>query len=401
MAGISWLRIASGAVVASVAAWALAGEFGRGPMPEEGVLLLRNGEVLEGKISRVGELYYVALPSAGHQERPDHPLDGQKAALPNAWSGGEIRVKAADVELACRSLEEGYRRKRAATKPGDADAHVRLAQWCLRHGLLGHAGLELADALEADPTHPMIGLLERRLKLAVEPPPSAPARSVDQTPSLEELDHLVRRLPPGSVETFTQTIQPLLTNYCAAGGCHGPRSEGKFQLLRMPPGRPPLRRLTQRNLQAVLAWVDREDPAASRLLTVPIAPHGTAKKAVFGQAQAEQYKRMVDWVCLLSNHPAAKVPESVAPKEKPPVRAMPAELPAADRSAPKTPGGAGRRPRAGSKQEAPQKPPAQAPSVRRGGPPSAFTPVDPFDPEIFNRRYFGHSERRAESEGSD
>ena len=35
------------------------------------------------------------------------------------------------------------------------------------------------------------------------------------------------------------------------------------------------------------------------------------------------------------------------------------------------------------------KPQIVAPSVKRGAQIEQFTPADPFDPEIFNRRYFG------------
>jgi len=352
-----------------------------GPAPQEGVLLLRNGEAIEGKISRVGELYYVALP------------------------GGQIRVKAAEVDFCCRSLDEAYRRKRAGSQSGDVHAHLRLAQWCLRHDLLGSAGEELADALEADPNHPMIAVLERRLKTATEPPPQhATAAPADQAPSPEELDRLIRGMPPGAVETFTQTIQPLLINHCGTAGCHGPQSPSQFRLLRIPPGRPASRRLTQRNLQAVLPWVNRDDPAASPLLTTSIQPHGAATKAVFSEAQVGQYRRMVDWVYLLAKRPAAEVPETVASKEEPPVRAMPAESPGRDSPPPKTRNKsdrqpADRRPTAGA-DAGQQKPSAPTSSVKRGAPLPGFVPVDPFDPEIFSRRYFGKGEPRPQPEGS-
>ena len=375
-----------------------------GPVPQEGVLLLGNGEAIEGKISRVGELYYVALP------------------------GGQIRVKAAEVDFCCRSLDEAYQRKRASIRgthaswvptegwSGDVHAHLRLAQWCLRHGLLGCAGEELAAALEADPNHPMIAVLERRLKMAVEPPPQhAPAAPADQTPSPEELDRLIRGMPPGAVETFTQTIQPLLVNHCGAAGCHGPQSQGQFRLLRAPLNRPASRRLTQRNLQAVLPWVNREDPAASPLLTAPIHPHGTAAKAVFGEGQVGQYQRMVDWVYLLAKRPAAEVPETVASKEQPPVRAMPAESPGLDSPPPKTPNTSDPQPAdqqpadpqpadpqpAAGTDSGQQKPTAPASSVQRGAPLPVFVPVDPFDPEIFNRRYFGKPDSVPQGQGSD
>jgi hypothetical protein len=234
----------------------------------------------------------------------------------------------------------------------------------------------------------MIGVLERRLKMAMEPPSPRPppAKPICPAPSAEELDRLVRGMPPGSVKTFTETIQPLLMNRCAASACHGPRSESGFRLVRIPSGRPPGRRLTQRNLHAVLPWVDREDPAASRLLTTPIRPHGTAKTAVFTNHQIAQYKRMVDWVYRVARVPTPELPATVAPKEQPPVRAMPAEsrerdLPPQDVSAPSD--------QQSGADSGQQKPPVLGPSVQRGAPLPVFVPVDPFDPEIFNRRFFG------------
>ena len=88
-------------------------------------------------------------------------------------------------------MEDGYRRKRAGIQLGNVHSHLELAQWCLRHGLLGPAATELADATAADPTHPMILVLRHRLKMAMEPPPSpnAQAKAISG-PSNDELDRV-------------------------------------------------------------------------------------------------------------------------------------------------------------------------------------------------------------------
>lgn len=330
-----------------------------GPLPEQGVLLLRNGQSIQGKITRAGELYYVALPH------------------------GEIRVKAADVEFCCRDLEQGYRRKRAAICVGNVQDHLRLAQWCQGHGLLGYAARELADAIDADPRHPMIGVLKRRLDLARQPPkePSQPAKPIDRPPSPEDLDGLVRGLPSGSVESFKQAIQPMLINHCTAAACHGPDTQAKFRLLRIPVGRPPSRLVTQRNLQATLQSVDRQQPAASPLLTVPVRPHATAKTAIFTNRQVAQYQRLVEWVRQVADRPEAKVPATVVPKEKPPVQAMAAESPGPGFHSPP----ADQQPAVEPKLKDPF---AETFPLQPDLPGVQFVPIDPFDPEIFNRRYF-------------
>jgi hypothetical protein len=117
----------------------------------ENMLVLRNGQIIQGQVSRVGDMYYVALPH------------------------GEIRVAAAEVEFSCENIDHAYRRKRAAIKPGDSDGHLRLSLWCQRHRLLSAAAGELASAMAEDPNNPLIAAVERRLRAALEPKPTAVA----------------------------------------------------------------------------------------------------------------------------------------------------------------------------------------------------------------------------------
>ena len=212
--------------------------------------------MIEGQISRNDDHYRVGLPY------------------------GEVRVRVIDVEFCCHTLEEGYERKRAAIQVGNVQDHLELAQWCERHGLLDLATNELSAAAAIEPNHPMLAVLRRRLQLAREPPPEASESPVGvAAPTAEELDRMVRGMPPGAVETFTQVVQPLLMNHCTSSGCHGPQSQTRFRLMRTPVNQPAGRRLTQRNLQAVLEYVDYNAPSSSRLLTVISGPHGPELRA--------------------------------------------------------------------------------------------------------------------------
>jgi len=368
------VRIAA-AMHALCAVWVLAAEPSHlRPVPS--VLLLQNGQALAGNISRAGDTYFVGLPN------------------------GEIRVKAGDVELWCRDLEEGYQRKRAAIRPGDVRDHLELARWCIHHGLEEHARSELDDASAADPRHPMIGLLRRRLQAAARPAEhpvgvAKPADPPDLPVSVEELDRLVRGMPHGSVEAFAQSIQPLLVNNCAAAGCHGPNAESEFRLLRPPPGGAPSRRLTQRNLYATLQWIDREEPEASSLLTTVLRPHGTATTPIFTHRQVAQYQQLARWVGQLAQRPKPTVPATVDLHCGAGGRAMPSEpsagdLPRAEGPAAADPLGAAPWHGAGSAVDSGQPGASTIPfGPERQPPPSPFVPIDPFDPEIFNRRFFG------------
>jgi len=389
------------------------------------ILLLRNGRTLEGRIARAGDYYYVAV------------------------AGGQVRIGADQVELWCADLEDGYRRKRAAIHPGIVEDHLRLAHWCLRQRLFDHAAAELADARRAEPMHPMIALLARQLAAAQNPPAPQPPLSLSAAaarpkpqggPTPEELDAMVEQLPREAVETFARTIQPLLINTCGSAACHGPGAHSEFRLRRIPSDRPPTRLTTQHNLHAALKWVDRSHPASSALLTGPAEPHGPANAPVFSKFQTAQYQRLVDWVhqvtgvqtpdaasqVVAAQQPAnaaaangdaatsgiAGPPEAVAtaavvptiPKllDQPP-GARPLAVPQApgadDPSAPPDQALPGRAVPAGYEKPLSEPAPDDAeplPSgddpprgpIRRGAKIEGFVPKDPFDPEIFNRRYF-------------
>ncbi len=354
------------AVVTTLLAAAVLPAKGQAPTdmpPSQGMVILRNGEVIEGKISRDEGIYIVNLPN------------------------GRIRIKQADVELVCKSLEEGYRRKRAIIQVGNVHDHLDLAEWCLRHNLLGPATIELADATVADPKNPMIAALRHRLKMAMEPPPPAELHSktlFTPGPSNDDLDRMVRGMPRGSVETFTQSVQPLLLNNCATSGCHGPQSENGLRLWHIAAGRPSSRRTTQRNLCSALQFIDRENPSASRLLTAATKPHGTLQHPIFSEHHTLQYQRLLDWANQIARPEPPDQPESVARSGPPemselPGEAEPARLPREATRARLLPSTARRRPSRDA--VTPDK------AGKEATPASFDQPGDPFDPDGFNRRY--------------
>ncbi len=357
--------------------------------PRKGVLLLNNGEVIEGTITASGDRYDVA---------------GQDS---------EIRVKRSDVAIVCRDVLGCYEHKRSAIEQGRAGDHLELAEWCLKHGLVEPAERELEAARTADSSHPKIRLLEPRLELAKQAPRnSEPAVAREKTASSEHLDGIIRNLPAGSMENFTNGIQPMLLNYCAKSGCHGPRSTGVLKLERIPPNRLAGRHATQGNLQAVLAMINRDMPQESKLLEAPIRPHGNMKLPVFTDREQSQYKQLVQWVYLVSNvkqaSPRPTLAERTAPLAAPRRGRAPSE---ADQREPRSTGENPELeladwsdsfpdqaknstseqakphdlPRAtGSRGE-----PGRRPMNQRVAPEGDFVPKDPFDPEVFNRRFHG------------
>jgi hypothetical protein len=342
------------------------------------VILLRNGQVLEGDASREGERYTVVV------------------------GDGEISVRARDVETVCGDLHEAYRWKQAQVHLNSARDHVQLALWCQRQGLPDLARKELEAARAVDPNDPTIPLVLRRIEVGTTPLVSGePVPEIEIPPDRDDLDQLVRGLPAGTVETFTHVVQPLLMKRCATAGCHGPQTPSEYQFMRIPANRPPSRRVTQLNLQATLRWVDRDNPLASPLLTAPIRAHGGADKAVFQAEELPQYRRIADWVHQIAHAQKSAKP----PSPQPPAPSLgevqsagflqsegrlpqPQQLPGqhVTDGIPPSP-----------KRAIGMMPPlpldhteifGNLARIKRGAQPAGFQPVDPFDPEIYNQRFF-------------
>jgi|GEM_PF-4370224 len=344
--------------------------------PGESVLLLRNGEVLQGRVVRNGDRYEVRVP------------------------GGEIHVKAGEVQYECRDLGEVYQRKAALIQRDRALDRLELAQWCIKVGLLEHASHELAAAAALEPKHPMLEILRRRLSAASTPLPRVDpsTRSGLAGPTAQELDRMVRGLPPKTVEMFAQTIQPMLVNNCSAAACHGQSVTNGFRLLRVPADSPPSRLLTQRNLHAALQWVDLDSPDSSPLLRYATRAHGAARVPVFTDRQMQQFRQLRDWCYRVAKAEAAVMQASY---DEP--------FGAAEREASGNAHGSSRgsrRSRDAGDHESPARslpPPAtdpgtvdlrggrasegQAGSGRRGRSEVKSPSDDPFDPDLFNRQF--------------
>jgi hypothetical protein len=359
--------------------------------PTAGVLLLRNGNMMQGEITRLGDHYLLTI------------------------SGGELKIAAKDVEAQCSDIEGVYDWKLRRLSGEGAGPHLDLAEWCLRHNLHRHCAEQLSLALAEEPSNKRIELVDRRLHLALSlPTPTNASASSTAVVSPEQLDKMLTDLPKGALERFTTIVQPMLNNRCATAQCHGNSSHPGLQLMRPPTGIGAPTRFTHRNIYSALQYIDRDDPLSSPLLRVPQEPHGGATLAVFDLRSRNQLHELQTWVEQLSTRPQPPPPE---PATIPPttvqyssqVRMPPAIAPnttAAAESVAAAPNEAD----APSDDSLPAKETA-VPSLRPGYPPSArdprarlqpkfpaeknppasdrttWKPRDPFDAEIFNRMH--------------
>ncbi len=301
--------------------------------PSQGhILVLDNDRILEGDAERVGVYYRVR------------------------GAGGETLLPANKVRCLCANLDEAYRFLRKEANLNDGDEHLRLARFCMLHGLRAQAREEAAAALELRPDNPECRQLVSALKQTEEPiaPPSPVA-----------VEPAENATPSAGIDTaaygqFVHRVQPVLMNACAS--CHATGRGGSFKLARtFTEGGLTNRRATQQNLTAVLGMLNRDHPLESPLLTRALIMHGAGEKPPLKGRTEPAYKSLEDWVqfALTAAAPHETPTPLTPPEPKPtpsaaPEKAMPAAVSEVKPS------------------EAPVKSPPTTP--------------DPYDPTQFNRQ---------------
>lgn len=116
-----------------------------------------------------------------------------------------------------------------------------------------------------------------------------------------ELDRMTRTMPKGTLKPYRSRLEKVLANGCSASKCH--HDAAATMPLWNPGGLKPLsRRMSQRNLFHTLQYVDRSDPFASRLVDAASKAHGGLEKPVIEKGTKE-FNQLLLWVIMLSNDP--------------------------------------------------------------------------------------------------
>lgn len=239
----------------------------------EGLLVLRNGNLLRGKIQRQHDRYRVATATS------------------------ELFVAVDKVEMFCRTIDEVYQRRRQQRTGSTADSHIEFARWCLRNGLLEYAARELLDARTIDPDHRRLTMVQRQLQLALEnqaKPPSK-ARASNEPPSQAE-DLSLQEVPQWARKLFVRQIQPLLVDSCATSGCHQVGASETLQINRLAvegSGHPGS---TLRNLSSIMKQVNLSEPEESPLLVRARLAHGKHGTVPPQALERHQYQMLRTWI---------------------------------------------------------------------------------------------------------
>ena len=134
----------------------------------------------------------------------------------------------------------------------------------------------------------MVTALER-MKKDSQPKPAAPTPIA--IPKIPETAPTVDVTSETSI-AFTTRVQPILMNTCAS--CHSTGAGGKFHLDRVTDNTQ--KAATQRNLAAVMAYIDLNRPGISPLLTRAITPHGSAQVAAIKDRGTKPFQTMQQWI---------------------------------------------------------------------------------------------------------
>ncbi|MGE5194313.1 MAG: hypothetical protein ACM3U2_17625 [Deltaproteobacteria bacterium] len=334
---------------------------------QEGILVMRTGAIISGKILRSGRVYDVQTTNG-------------KMAVPETL----VKLHAENLTDAYEKLHDG------ALSQQSANAHVLLAQWCLTNRLHNEARVELNAALKLEPDREDAKRLLRNAEEALrsDEAPAAnvvvhedPVRAARQAAAATDEAVSLGGLSREQALQFARRIQPLLVNNCTAAGCHGLNSKTGFRLYKVTPGRDANRHAAERNLAEVLEWIDVKKPRSSRLLTAPRGNHGRRGRPIFAGSRGEgQLEELQKWVAAIAAEETVRgKPDDNEGRRMKSVR----HVSAADDEHNLPAGRSG----AGSRDVVPAAKPFPT-SVRDASASSKPLPAgrgDPFDPAVFNR----------------
>ena len=229
-----------------------------GPADEpdtDGILVLRNGRVLEGRIRLLKEGYQVATSS-------------RRVVIPRDL-----------VEVEGHNLIDAYRKLRARMPDRSASRHIALARWCLSNGLNQQALVEFREVQRLAPKNIMARSMVDRLIPTIRPGGTVPtvrASTALMSRDAEPVEAL-GGLPRDVAAMFVQRIQPLLSHGCGTGSCHGASSGRTFRLEPIGRDRSGFGVRTRKNLEATLGQLDLDGDSRRPLLEFARRPHGSSQ----------------------------------------------------------------------------------------------------------------------------
>jgi hypothetical protein len=284
----------------------------------------------------------------------------------------EIRLPRSRVACWADSLQGLYQFQLDQRQKNSLEQHWELARWCIRNRYFAGAAHEISAANRLAPDHQETARLEVQLRKELEAQVTTNAsRPSDQvateqnaeqnTEQNAESPNSMNQMTEHELKLFSQTIQPLLTNSCGTRACHGGPGVA-FQIELPAAGMSRQNSVqTQHNLRETLRWLDNSQPSSSPLLVRAQEAHGGLLKAPLNERHRQGMQSLQRWA------------EAVAGGQNAQPQLDTNELAAVATSSTNS------QTEATGLINSPSRPPGT--TIRLPAVP------DPFDPELFNRRF--------------
>ncbi len=326
------------------------------PLP---CVLLRNDNVLFGHAVQVGE--YVIVRTG---------------------RGGEVQLPRTEVVCWANSTRDLYRYRVDHRQPGDVGAHLRDARWCLDYELFDLVAEEIQIIKKLDPRNTQVRSIEDTLQRRTSRTPTAHSHLVMQPEDVqpanfEEAGPEIGSVDLATLRAFASRVQPMLLNRCAQ--CHSQHTLGndptRWTLVTPPAGARASSRMTRENLAASIPYINRDAFEESELLLKATTAHGGGETPLDAR-NAKAVNSLKAWLMMA----VRALPEPSSSPETPQTTAAQTSLPV------ETPVVA-ERPRMTELTSQPE---------LRGSQPTRLPQVsNPFDPDLFNRRFHPHADKPA------
>lgn len=236
-------------------------------------VLLNNDNVLYGVAEQIGEFVIVRSGQAG-----------------------EIQLSRSAVACWADSIRNLYRYRVDHRSNGDVAVHLRDARWCLRYDLYDLAAAEIRLARQIDPNNSQADLIEDQLRRQVAAP-SAPSMTnvASQSVGLQK-EPVSDPVDPATLRRFASHIQPMLINRC--GSCHQSTTlsaENGWAMTLPARGSRASAEMTHANLASTLEYLDLDVPEVSRLLLKATEDHGGVA-APLNSRNAKAIRSFEHWI---------------------------------------------------------------------------------------------------------
>ncbi|MEX0824838.1 MAG: hypothetical protein WD119_01655, partial [Pirellulaceae bacterium] len=268
------------------------------PDPPIQCILLRNGNVLEGKPVEEGDSITISMGEHHSLRLPSNQV--------LCWAADRRQLYQYRLEHRTKS---------------DLLTHLDTARWCIRQNLLEPASAELDAAEAIDAEHPHVSQVQAMLRTTRQQaqekadttpqPPEAEQRpesesKKDQTKVERPTDSAaaLARLSASSIADYAARVQPILINRCGQAGCHGgrdtPQTAWRLALSPSPQYRRLSAEMTRGNLRGLVEWIDKNDPRLSPVLRKASEPHAGMLDAPLGPADDDVLAELESWTASVA-----------------------------------------------------------------------------------------------------